>query len=364
MNPISRAGRCIFRTLVFCGLGLLVCSVTQGATEPTGRYDADSRTLVVPVEGKDRYRYVFNKGGAVKGIFDLRIAPKTNLIADSFQGETTDRVIQWTYWNARYLADSHEVGNRDRRANATMEGSHKDAATCEVLSAPKSGVTRKLVFRSRLQHWFYANLDKHGQPDFETTTLYEVLPEGSLQLTRSVLKRPWKMKNLQVKTWDGKAWRQEKVAETTLEAKHLWHRSMTSYFEGWSPFRRSVLPKQRHAKGEFKKDGYEFWKPQDLGGWAMVYGDKQAVAIVFGKREYGNTKGGPRVVFNKIDRPDHGVVVLLPAIETDWPDHSIITQTLVLVIGSPDEVVKRAERLADQVPSPTISGGRTKVPIK
>jgi len=56
-------------------------------------YDAPTRTLTVPVDGVDRFHYTFGKGGAVNGIYDLSIMPGTNLVAKSFQGETTDRVI-------------------------------------------------------------------------------------------------------------------------------------------------------------------------------------------------------------------------------------------------------------------------------
>jgi hypothetical protein len=69
-----------------------------------GTYDATTRSLIVQVEGADRFKYTFGKGGSVNGIFDLDINPTGNLVAPSFHGETTDRVIQWTYWNGNYLA--------------------------------------------------------------------------------------------------------------------------------------------------------------------------------------------------------------------------------------------------------------------
>ena len=104
------------------------------AAPPECRYEAPTRTLTVSLEGADRFRYVFNKGGAISGIFDLAIAPEQNLIGASFQGESTDRVIQWTYWNSRYKVPRNPAGDKDRRANATMEGSFADAATCDVIS--------------------------------------------------------------------------------------------------------------------------------------------------------------------------------------------------------------------------------------
>jgi hypothetical protein len=116
-----------------------------------------------------------------------------------------------------------------------------------------------------------------------------------------------------------------------------------------------VLPNQKHGKGAFDGDGYQFWKPQDLGGWAMAHSDTLAVALVFGKREYAENEHGTRVVFNKLDWPQHRLNVLLPAIETDWPDDSILTQELIIVVGAPEDVAARADRLADLVGVPSVT---------
>jgi hypothetical protein len=72
---------------------LFTTSLFVAATMADGTYDASTRTLVVQVEGTDRYKYTFGKGGAVNGIFDLTVNPTGNLVAPSFHGETTDRVI-------------------------------------------------------------------------------------------------------------------------------------------------------------------------------------------------------------------------------------------------------------------------------
>jgi len=339
-------------------IATLPMSVLAGDNpSPVSQYHADTRTLFITLGGRDRFQYVFNKGGAIKGVYDLKIAPTNNLIGESYQGETTDRVIQWTYWNSRYEGSPHKEGDGDVRANATMEGCFHEAGTCEVLSSPPSGETNTLVFRSRLQHWFYISLDRHGKPDFETTSTYEVLSDGSLKLTRAVLMRPWKLKDVYFKVQEGKTWTREKISETTLKAEHVGHKSLTSYFEGWTPLRRTVLPRQKHAKGEFKDDGYKFWKPQDLGGWAMACSDELAMAVVFGKTEFGDRRYKVQSVFNKLDWPKDNLNVLMPAVNTDWPDNSTLTQTLIFVVGAPGDVAKRADALVDTVPVPTISKG-------
>lgn len=337
-------------------LAVFHIDVRAGAaqTRAGGAYNASSRTLTIVVGERPRFRYVFNKGGAINGIYDLRVSPQINLIGDSFQGETTDRVVQWTYWNSRYLGAPHQEGDGDRRANVTMEGCFHQAHTCEVLQTPKSGVATTLLFRSRIAHWFYASLDRHGAPDFETTSRYKILQDGSLELTREVLRRPWQLRGVVVKTWDGKGWQQSTPQVVNLSADHLWHRSMTSYFEGWTPLRRSALPKTRHALGEFEQEGYQFWNPQDLGGWAMAYGDQVALSIVFGQRPVAPNPFHTQLVFNRLDQPQHNLNILLPGVETDWPDNATLAQTLVLVAGEPRDVMRRAKILAPHIAPPEI----------
>jgi len=141
-----------------------------------------------------------------------------------------------------------------------MEGCYDEAATAEIISTPSTGGSlSELTFKSKIEHWFYANSDIYGTPEMETTTKYEILSDGSLKLTRSVERKAWWLNNIIVKTRVGKEWEESIVASTELVAKNLWHRSMTSYFEGWSPFNRSVLPTQSSAAGEFTEDGYQFW---------------------------------------------------------------------------------------------------------
>ena len=54
------------------------------AAQTMPHYDATTRTLVVSVDGQPRFHYIFGKGGAVAGIYDLSLLPDTNIIAPSF----------------------------------------------------------------------------------------------------------------------------------------------------------------------------------------------------------------------------------------------------------------------------------------
>lgn len=343
---------------ILAGIGLLgggaaSTSAVAAAAEPDCVYDATGRSLTVTTAAGRRFRYRFNPGGAVCGLHDIDRAPETNLVGDSFQGETTDRVIQWTYWNSRHLAAAHESGDRDRRANVTMEGCFAGRHVCDVLESPPSGTSGTLVFRSRITHWFYSELDRHGRPDFETLSRYRVLDDGSLRLDREVTRRPWPLRDVTLRRWEGEAWRESHAAETLLVAEHSRPGSIDSYFECWTPLRRSVLPAVRHGRGTFDRDGYRFWSPADLGGYAVAHGDTLAVAVVFGTCP-PVAGGGLRLAFNRMDLPTHDLTVLQPAIEVTWPDDAVLAHALVLVVGGPDEVTRRAAALVPTVPCPQV----------
>ncbi|MCA1964453.1 MAG: hypothetical protein LDL31_10950, partial [Prosthecobacter sp.] len=153
---------------------VLLIPAQTSAAELGCVYQASQRLLTVTTAQGRRFRYGFNPGGAIASIRDLDLAPETELIGDSFQGETTDRVIQWTYWNCRYLTPAHGHGDGDRRANVTMEGSYGGAEVCEVLETPADGSACEFVFLFCITHWFYVDLVRHGRPDFETTSRYRV----------------------------------------------------------------------------------------------------------------------------------------------------------------------------------------------
>jgi hypothetical protein len=327
-------------------------ATAQDPAPASADYVADTRTLTIHIHGQPRYRYVFNKGGAINGVYDLQLMPDQNLVGQSYKGETTDRVIQWTYWNSRYRGEAHDLGSKDTRANVTMEGSYGDHETCDVLETPKSGKTSKLTFRSRITHWFFAVLDRHGRPDFTTTSTYEVLDDGSLKLTRSITRKPWTLKNV---TAIDENKRETKHDAILLRSNRIKGDPVASYLEGWTPLRSGPLPKQRHAKGEFEKFGYRFHKPKELGGWAMAYGDDLAFAVVFGQKEQKDNPHRTETLYNNLLLDYHKLNILLPAVVTDWPDNATLTQTLIFVLDAPEQAKQKAERWVDEVEPPSVS---------
>lgn len=106
--------------------------------------------------------------------------------------------------------------------------------------------------------------------------------------------------------------------------------------------------------GTFTEYGYKFWTPEELGGWAMVEGDTQAVAMVFGKNSYGpGGTSGPRAVFNN---QNYGTVLtLMPAVEVTWPNYRVLTQYLAIVPGTPSDVPSRAANIAPSIQAPVLT---------
>ena len=96
---------------------------------------------------------------------------------------------------------------------------------------------------------------------------------------------------------------------------------------------------------------------ETAGPWRLGNGlwNKIAMAVVFGEKETDQSPHKTHVVFNKQDLPQHKLNVLLPGIETDWPDHTTLSQTLIFVVGEPSDVAERANQLVPTIPFPTIS---------
>ncbi|MDB9786570.1 discoidin domain-containing protein [Bacteriovoracaceae bacterium] len=328
-------------------------------------YEANDRTLVISLNSVQKWKYVFNPGGAISEMYDLSYSSNNNLIASSFMGETSDRVIQWTYWNSNYISSDNPIGNGGRRANVTMEGGWHDWELASVKSSPASTTSGQLVFVSAINSWFYSNLDSHGKPDFETTSTYEILEDGSLKLTRKILRMPWIISNYYYQDKDGKEIYQNRgytfaTGPDNMECESNGSRgSLTSYLEGWTPFKRTYLPDTETATGNKldQTNGGHYGNPDPtgIGGWVMAKNDEIGVAVVFGNGTEG--VGDLKVVFNSIysDRESpNDLNIVLPGVEATWPENKTMTQTLIFVMGELEDVRTRAEILKGSVPIPTV----------
>ena len=74
--------------------------------------------------------------------------------------------------------------------------------------------------------------------------------------------------------------------------------------------------------------------------------------MVFGSAKSNDPNLRP--VFNKIDIPYQELYVLLPSVELNWPEGKILTQVLVIVAGTKDNVAQRASQIEKTIPVATL----------
>ena len=317
-------------------------------------YDAANQELTVYGGEAPTLSVSFGRCGAIREIVDLRNEPEHNLIAPSYQGESTDRVLQWTYWNSAYLGEAHDEGDGDRRVNVTMEGAYGDRELCDPLSVPEEGTEGGLTFRSEVSTWFYSTLNAaHGRPRFETTVKYT-----PVKIEREVTRRPWMLYGVYALDPDGELTYPLNDQNYTLLQQPTWlvsenlgRGSVTSYLETWAPFHSAYLPEMILGESNLSigENGYRFFDPEELGGWAAVAGTKTAVGIAF-----GNGGGEPGSCLNVLYRPDQNVSALLPCLEADWPDDYRIRQVFYLAVDTPENIENTLSAYVENIPAPVV----------
>lgn len=311
------------------------------------RYDHDTKTLSIHDGNSVILQFAFNRCGAINAIYDQVNTPTNNLVAPSYAGETTDRVIQWTYWNSAYLGEVHTNGDGDRRLNVTMEGAFGDEEFCRPIAEYFDAETNSLRFESEVDTWFYANLNHHGRVKLSTTLDYRYKNVGILHIKRTVTREPAILHNVLVHDANGDTtyWTDLSYSfesgPVSMTSQNLGENSFTSYLETWVPFNGEFLPDAQAANGYIFKpsenpdDWYQNWDPSELGGWTMAYrDDKQAIALVYGQQQ-DDPEQNLFVTFNRIHQAiaTGALNILLHGVETNCPDHHSLTPNYALVIG-------------------------------
>lgn len=364
----------VFRlTPTIAALLLVGCTGTHRplAPVPSVRYTPESETITLNDGSQPYLQFGFNRCGAINSILPLDDGAGKNLIAGSFAGETTDRVLQWTYWNSAYLGAEHGQGDGDRRLNATMEGSFGDLSLCQPESITYDPDTATLTYTSEVDTWFYPVLNRHGKPRFQTQIEYQFAAPDTVYIQRSVTRLPVQLKDVYVMAddgelvyWTGKHYRPE-PGTVAMQSHNFGEMSFTSYLETWLPLSPTVLPHAwaanqfRFRNDEDPAQWYGNWDPAELGGWVIAADDNDhGLGLVFGTQRDWPT-GNLYLTFNRLFRAsgtDH-ITSLLHGIEFDWPDNATVTQYYVLLWGRLENVVTRAQRLKEYIPEATIAAG-------
>ena len=286
----------------------------------------DIRLQTFDSNGDDAFAFRFGSIGAISNLIDSRTGQE--LLAPSYQGEVTDRVVQWVLWETGHTVvyDVPELDKYRDRFNLTSAGTFDNRLNGTVDVNATSGT---------LDVW--AVVDKQWQPSLEThidgtstgLTRYEVLDNGAILVRRVI-----------------------RVGDIFLEGQEV--ELENPVFVGWFPWADSAfnsmalginpegVPNHWYAEG-FNIPNHQNQPVQDTRGWVTMYNRNNlangtTMSVVFGENAGeihladGSITDMRRFLFNSLDF-DNGVAIN-PALWTaGLPAGSVIDQSYLLIPG-------------------------------
>ena len=293
----------------------------------------------------------FGSGGVIAQLQDSRNG--NNYLAPSFQGETTDRVIQWTLWEQGQRA-VHDVGSLppfEDRFNITQAGNF-DGALAGTVDVDLDSANGQLDVWSVADQQWKSQLQPHIQGTVSSLTRTTVLDGGAILVRRII-----RVENVTV---NGQS--------TTIE---------NPYFESWNPFSDSTFnslalgidsagnPNFWYADGQ-NIPNYPSLPVAQTRGWATVYNRDNlrgggAVSVIFGRDQgtvnlvNGSQVDPRRFVLNSLDF--EGGLAVLPGFWTgELPNGSIIDQSYIIMPQQGVQVGTAAtlDALAAELPPPQV----------
>ena len=310
------------------------------------------------------FDYRLGTGGAIGEMRD-NLNNNRSLLATSFAGESTDRIIQSTVWSQNIQNDIRKRGYQYYdRFNLTQGGtkSGRFSPTMQVLTNPQAN--RVDIYSVARDQWDSLQ-QPHMQSQFSTMTRYEMKDDGVLRIRRVM-----------------------RVGEVTVDGRSEEFDRM--YLEAWTPFRqkgvfnsmtRKIKSTGKPARnfsyrGNESFPTYPGWRVEETKGYAAVYKKKdpqsnRAAGIVFGQKQLehagfsGDNPNNDRYVLNSMAwrlGTDKGIAVL-PGIEFDRigmanpvTAGSIIDQSIEIVArhGLDAEFGELLRELSGELPAPIL----------
>jgi|GEM_PF-2088270 len=296
-------------------------------------------------DGVLMFDYRLGAGGAIA---EMRDVPSGNkrLLSPSFQGEATDRIIQWTWWSDSITNAVAGLPSFEHRFNVTQGGDFvgQPAPIIAVMIRPKENIVD--VFSVPQDQW------KTQQQSFmknkiSALTRYEMAADGVLKVRRVMLVDRVKL-----------------TGKTTPFAK--------LYIEGWSPFDRSGTfdglalaldgkgtPNWWYRAGE-NIPNYPVLAAAKTSGYAVVYQTSNpqanpAVGLVFGTGEVIPANKSNALVLNTMSW-DNGIAILPALGLADVAEGSVIDVTIALLPrrSLDAEMSARLRALVPQIPAPIV----------
>lgn len=310
----------------------------------------DIRLVTYDANGIAANRYRFGATGVISQATDARTG--RNLLAPSYQGESTDRVIQWTIWevgkNAVY--DVPGLPPFEDRFNMTQAGTFSGAlhGTTDV---DMDGVAGQLDVWSVVNRQWKSELEPYMDGEITALTRTQMLDGGGI-LIRRVLK----------------------LGDTRRLGTRVTIDS--PYLVGWNTFSDNVydsLAISIDAQGNpdvWWDDSNIPYFPNtrvtDTRGWATVYdrdnlSSGPTMSVIFGNEEgvvhqSDDTTGDPRYfVYNSMNFD--GGMAINPGLATwQMPVGTIIDQYYLMLPGQGMDATTPGvlDQLAETLPAPQI----------
>jgi hypothetical protein len=296
-------------------------------------------------DGAVIFDYRLGAGGAIAEMRDVADGKK-RLLSPSFQGETTDRIIQWTWWSSSITHAVAELPKFEHRFNVTQGGDFAGqlAPIIAVIMQPSS---RHVDVYSVPEDQWKSQQQAAMQTKISALTRYEMATDGVLIIRRIML-----------------------VGRVMLHGKIT---PLTKlYVEGWTPFDRSGTfdglalgldqkgtPNWWYRAGE-NIPNYPGLSAAKTNGYAVVFPTQNsqtnpAVGLVFGKGEVTPAGKGNAYLLNTMSW-DNGIGVL-PALQlADVAEDSVIEVTLALLPRRQldADMAAKLHALVPQIPAPIL----------
>ncbi len=305
-------------------------------------YDAD---------GNAANAYRFGSTGVISEIRDSRNGQ--NLLAPSYQGEVTDRVIQWTFWEVGQTAvyDHPSLGWVEDRFNLTQAGTFYNALN-ETVDVDMVAATGQLDVWSVVDRQWRAEQDPFMQGEITALTRMQVLDGGAIMVRRVLM-----------------------IHETYLQGQEIL--IANPYLVGWNTFADNAF--NSLALGIDSQGNPNHWYAEGVNiphfpntpvsqtrGWAMVYdrfnlNSGATMSVVYGKDQGtvhlpdGSTADPRWFNYNSMDFD--GGIAINPGMATGTlPVGSIIDQTYILLPGQGIEAgtAQILDGLAATMPGPQV----------
>lgn len=379
---LFRRGGAIVLWLVVIVIG--VAAPGAGAAEPAWTWritrDHDNVWLQSSYNDQEMFDYRIGAGGAVAEMRDVKNNYR-RLLSPSYQGEVTDRIIQWTWWSDSITKEVADVRPFEYRFNVTQggTGAGQISPTMSVEIHPRCDTLAERVGQRPLSPGEQAGemttattSPNENQPLCDVVDIYSVPQDQWLRALQPFMRSKVSALTRYLLAPDGvlKIRRLMLVDRVFLDQQET--RFEKLYVEAWTPFDRSGTfdglaldvdadgnPTRWYKAGE-NIPYYPQFPVAETNGYAVVFKvgghhTDTSVGVVFGKQQALPGGGGNLHVLNLMDW-DNGVGVL-PALSLSNVERGSVIDITIALLPRHDlggGTAKLLDSLVSAIPTPVV----------